>query len=143
VIKGLNQERNTTIILTTHDLGDVEALCHRIVIIDKGKILYDGDIKKVNALFGAYRTIKLQINDFNEHTLSLLKEKLGKRFGKDNGISVAETEEFWTDVTIDQARTPLSDVLGFSMANLSVSDVRIVEISMENVVQKVYDGALV
>jgi len=142
VIKELNRERNTTIILTTHDLGDVEALCHRIIIIDKGKILYDGDIKKVNALFGAYRTIKVQINDFNENTIASLKNKLTERFGKDHGIIVAETEEFWTDVTIDQARTPLSDVLGFVMSNFAVSDVRIVEISMENVVQQVYDGAL-
>lgn len=142
VIRELNRERNTTIILTTHDLGDVEALCHRIIIIDKGKILYDGDIKKVNALFGAYRTIKVQINDFNETTIALLKNKLTERFGKDHGIIVAETEEFWTDVTIDQARTPLSDVLGFVMSCFVVSDVRIVEISMENVVQQVYDGAL-
>jgi len=142
VIKGLNREHNTTIILTTHDLGDVEALCQRIIIIDKGKILYDGDIKKVNALFGAYRTIKVQINDFNETTIASLKNKLTERFGKDHGIIVAETEEFWTDVTIDQARTPLSDVLGFVMSSFTVSDVRIVEISMENVVQQVYDGAL-
>ncbi|HXD10587.1 MAG TPA: ATP-binding cassette domain-containing protein [Anaerolineales bacterium] len=142
VIKELNRERNTTIILTTHDLGDVEALCQRIIIIDKGKILYDGDIKKVNALFGAYRTIKVQIDGFNENTLALLRNKLTERFGKEHGIVVAETEEFWTDVTIDQARTPLSDVLGFVMSNFSVSDVRIVEISMENVVQQVYDGAL-
>jgi len=142
VIKELNRERNTTIILTTHDLGDVEALCHRIIIIDKGNILYDGDIKKVNALFGAYRTIKVQINGFNENTIASLKNKLTERFGKDHGIIVAETEEFWTDVTIDQARTPLSDVLGFVMSSFAVSDVRIVEISMENVVQQVYDGAL-
>lgn len=142
VIKELNNERNTTIILTTHDLGDVEALCQRIIIIDKGKILYDGDIKKVNALFGAYRTLKLQIDDFNEKTLYKLNEKLCEHFGDDSGITVAETEEFWTDVTIDQARTPLSDVLGFIMSNFKVDDVRILEISMENVVRKVYDGAL-
>ncbi|HET9910045.1 MAG TPA: ATP-binding cassette domain-containing protein [Anaerolineales bacterium] len=142
VIQELNRERNTTIILTTHDLGDVEALCHRIIIIDKGKILYDGDIKKVNALFGAYRTIKLQINDFNENTLASLKNKLSDRFGSENEISIAQTEEFWTDVTIDQARTPLSDVLGFVMSSFKVNDVRILEISMENVVRKVYDGAL-
>jgi viologen exporter family transport system ATP-binding protein len=142
VIKELNSERNTTIILTTHDLGDVEALCQRIIIIDKGKILYDGDIKKVNALFGAYRTLKLQIDDFNEKTIQLLKEKLCDQFGEDNGITVAETEESWTDVTIDQARTPLSDILNFVMSNFKVDDIRIVEISMENVVRKVYDGAL-
>jgi len=142
IIKELNRERNTTIILTTHDLGDVEALCHRIIIIDKGKILYDGDIKKVNALFGAYRTLKLQINDFNERTRQLLNDRLCERFGLQNGITIAETEEFWTDVTIDQERTPLSDVLSFVMGNFTVEDVRILEISMENVVRKVYDGAL-
>ena len=142
VIKELNTERNTTIILTTHDLGDVEALCQRIIIIDKGKILYDGDIRKVNALFGAYRTLKLQIDEFNERTIPLLVEKLCEQFGDNNGITVAETEEFWTDVTIDQACTPLSDVLNFVMSNFKVDDVRILEISMENVVRKVSDGAL-
>jgi ABC-2 type transport system ATP-binding protein len=142
VIQELNRERNTTIILTTHDLGDVEALCHRIIIIDKGRILYDGKAKQVNTLFGAYRTLKVQINDFSETTLSELKNKLLDKFGADHGISVSETEEFWTDITIDQARTPLSDVLNFVMTNFAVVDVRIVEISMENVVRKVYDGAL-
>lgn len=142
VIKELNRERNTTIILTTHDLGDVEALCQRIIIIDKGKILYDGDIKTVNALFGAYRTLKLQIDNFNEGTLNQLTDQLCDRFGVDSGITISENEEFWTDVTIDQARTPLSDVLSFVIRNFKVDDVRIVEISMENVVRKVYDGAL-
>ena len=142
VIKELNQTRKTTIILTTHDLGDVEALCQRIIIIDKGKILYDGDIKRVTALFGAYRTLKLQFDGFNLTTLQNLRDKLSAQFGADSGIVVAETEEFWTDVTIDQARTHLSDVLNFVMSQFTIFDVRIVEISMESVVQKVYDGAL-
>ncbi len=142
LIRELNRTRNTTIILTTHDLGDVEAICRRIIIIDKGKILYDGDIKKVNALFGAYRTIKLQINDFTASTLVSLNDKFQKQFGTNHGITVGETEEFWTDVTIDQARTPLSEVLNSAMSDFPVTDVRIVEIGMEHVVQKVYDGAL-
>jgi ABC-2 type transport system ATP-binding protein len=142
LIKGLNREHNTTIILTTHDLGDVEALCQRIIIIDKGKILFDGDIKRVNALFGAYRTLKLQIDNFTESTLQELKRRLIECFGVNHGITIGETEEFWTDVTIDQARTPLSEVLSFVMNNFPVIDVRILEISMENVVQRVYEGAL-
>jgi len=120
----------------------VEALCQRIIIIDKGRILYDGDIKKVHALFGAYRTLKLQIEDYTPATKADLQTKLVEKFGAAKGISVGETEEFWTDVTIDQALTPLSDVLNFVMTNYAVTDVRIVEISMENVVKKVYDGAL-
>jgi ABC-2 type transport system ATP-binding protein len=142
VIQELNSKRKTTIILTTHDLGDVEALCKRIIIIDKGKILYDGNIKQVNALFGAYRTLKLQIDDFTESTLTALHEKFDDRFCSGHGITIAETEEFWTDVTIDQARTHLSDVLGIVMSNFPVYDVRIVEISMESVVKQIYDGAL-
>lgn len=142
VIKELNQSRKTTIILTTHDLGDVEALCQRIIIIDKGKILFDGDIKRVTALFGAYRTLKLQIDGFDSTTIQALRNKLNERFGAESRVVVAETEDFWTDVTIDQAQTPLSDVLGFVMTNFPVADVRIVEISMESVVQKVYNGAL-
>ncbi len=142
VIKELNKERNTTIILTTHDLGDVEALCNRIIIIDKGTILYDGKAKQVNTLFGAYRTLKVQVDGFSESTISGLETKLTEKFGADSGITVSETEEFWTDITIDQARTPLSDVLNTVMTNFPVFDVRIVEISMESVVQKVYDGAL-
>ena len=143
IIKELNRSRNTTIILTTHDLGDVEALCNRIIIIDKGRILYDGDIKKVNALFGAYRTLKLQVDNFSEVILQTMKGKLDKQFGVNHGITFAETEEFWTDITIDQERTPLSEVLNLVMTNFTVSDVRIDEISMENVVHRVYDGALI
>jgi ABC-2 type transport system ATP-binding protein len=71
-----------------------------------------------------------------------LKNKLADKFGAGHGITISETEESWTDITIDQARTPLSDVLNFVMTNFSVFDVRIVEISMESVVRKVYDGAL-
>ncbi|MBN1440442.1 MAG: ATP-binding cassette domain-containing protein [Anaerolineales bacterium] len=142
MILELNRTRNTTIILTTHDLGDVEALCRRLIIIDKGRILYDGDIKKVHALFGAYRTLKLQIRDFSETTLAALQDRLIGKFGAEHGIAVAQTEEFWTDVTIDQARNPLADMLAFVMSAFLVTDVRIVEISMENVVRKIYDGAL-
>jgi ABC-2 type transport system ATP-binding protein len=142
VIQELNRVRNTTIILTTHDLGDVEALCRRIIIIDRGKVLYDSDIKKVNALFGAYRTLKVQISDFSEKTLQVLREKILRRFGSMNAVTIAEVEEFWTDITIDQAQTPLADVLNLVMTSFPIHDIRIVEISMENVVRKVYEGAL-
>jgi ABC-2 type transport system ATP-binding protein len=120
----------------------VEALCQRIIIIDKGKLLYDGGIKKVNALFGSYRTLKLQIDDFSPAMITALQQQLVQHFGPVNEIAISESEECWTDITINQAQTPLADVLNLIMANFPVSDVRIVEISMENVVRKVYDGAL-
>jgi ABC-2 type transport system ATP-binding protein len=61
LIQALNKEKNTTVILTTHDMGDVDALCERIVIIDKGKMLYDNDISHLKSFFGSYRTLKLRV----------------------------------------------------------------------------------
>ena len=62
LIHALNKEKNTTVILTTHDMGDVDALCQRIVIIDKGKMLYDNDIEHLKNFFGSYRTLKIRID---------------------------------------------------------------------------------
>lgn len=142
LIKELNQVQRTTIILTTHDLGDVEALCQRIIIIDRGRIIYDGPIGKVTALFGAYRTLKVQIHDYGEETLDQLHTRLEARFGESGPIPVKHTEAGWTDITVNQDQVPLLQVLHFVMETFPVKDVRIVEISMENVVQQIYEGAL-
>ena len=142
VIRELNATQETTIILTTHDLGDVEALCRRIIIIDQGKIIYDGPIGKVTALFGAYRTLKVQIHRYEEDTLDQLRARLDAKFGRNGAISVEHTESGWTDITVNQDQLPLFEVLQFVMETFPIKDVRIVEISMENVVQRIYDGAL-
>ena len=70
LIKELNRQKNTTVILTTHDMGDVDALCERIVIIDHGKMIYDNDMEHLKSYFGSYRTLKLRLpGDIWEETL--------------------------------------------------------------------------
>jgi ABC-2 type transport system ATP-binding protein len=56
-IARINAERGTTIVLTTHDLADVERLCKRIVLVDRGSIIYDGDIERIKNEYGRYRTL--------------------------------------------------------------------------------------
>jgi len=51
-LKEINGEYMTTIILTTHDMGDIEALCPRVAIIDKGKMLFDGSVDSLYAQWG-------------------------------------------------------------------------------------------
>lgn len=46
-IQTINRERKTTIVITTHDMSDIEALCEKTIIIDKGKILYNGTIQEL------------------------------------------------------------------------------------------------
>ena len=62
-IARINVERGTTIILTTHDLADVERLCRRIVLIDRGLIIYDGDIERIKNEYGRYRTLVVHFSE--------------------------------------------------------------------------------
>ncbi|MGH7736615.1 MAG: ABC transporter ATP-binding protein [Candidatus Tyrphobacter sp.] len=56
-IARINEERGTTVILTTHDLADVERLCRRIVLIDRGRLIYDGGVERIKNEYGRFRTL--------------------------------------------------------------------------------------
>src|SRR4051812_22014098 len=62
-IRQLNQERGTTILLTTHDLVDIEQLCQRVIIIDKGIVIYDGTLAAIKQVYGRERTITFSFLD--------------------------------------------------------------------------------
>ncbi len=66
-IARINAERGATIVLTTHDLADVERLCRRIVLIDQGKIIYDGDIERIKSEYGRFRTLVVRFSEPIEH----------------------------------------------------------------------------
>ncbi len=61
-LKDINSERKTTIILTTHDLSDVEKLCDRMMIIDHGKVIYDGTVNEIKRIHGRRRRLIVDIN---------------------------------------------------------------------------------
>lgn len=63
-IKTINKEKGVTVILTTHDMSDIEALAERILMIGKGTLLYDGTLQQLRNRFGTHRTITV---DFREH----------------------------------------------------------------------------
>ncbi len=56
-IQRLNRERGTTVILTTHDLSDVEKLCERVLLIDHGRLLFDGALASLRDRFGGEREL--------------------------------------------------------------------------------------
>jgi ABC-2 type transport system ATP-binding protein len=141
LIKELNRTQNITIILTTHDISDVEALCTRIIIIDQGHILYDGDVKRVNQLFGAFRTLKAHFDPFEPDTLDCVRDALNEHFGKSENLSVGSDEPGWVTITVNQDAIPLLDVLSKAMSDFNMKDVQIVEISLETIIHRMYDGA--
>jgi ABC-2 type transport system ATP-binding protein len=59
----VNRERGVTVMLTTHDLSDIERLCERILIIDHGRTIYDGDIPALKARYGEERTLVVDLEE--------------------------------------------------------------------------------
>jgi len=59
----LNKERGTTVLLTTHDLGDIERLCRRLLIIDHGLLIYDGEVAALKRTYGDHRTLVVDLEE--------------------------------------------------------------------------------
>jgi len=131
LIQALNKERNTTVILTTHDMGDVDALCQRIIIIDKGKMLYDNDIEHLKSFFGSYRTLKIRINGDHEKLAEAIQKELPD-------FSVSSDEE-WISVLVDEDKEKVIDVLGKLQKSHDIRDMQLDEISSEDVIKKIYE----
>ncbi len=62
-LKYYNQQRKATVILTSHYMEDIEDLCRRVVIINAGQIVYDGELARVNEVFAQSKVIRLQLSD--------------------------------------------------------------------------------
>lgn len=131
LIHALNKEKNTTVILTTHDMGDVDALCRRIVIIDKGKMLYDNDIEHLKGFFGSYRTLKIRVDG----NLKACAEEIQKELPE---FSVSADEE-WISVLVDEEKAKVLDVLGQLQKTHKIRDMQLEEISTEEVIKKIYE----
>ena len=131
LIHALNKEKNTTVILTTHDMGDVDALCRRIVIIDKGKMLYDNDIEHLKGFFGSYRTLKIRIDGDLKEQSKLIQKELPD-------FSVSADDE-WISVLVDEEKAKVIDVLGKLQHSYNIRDMQLEEISTEEVIKKIYE----
>ena len=131
LIHALNKEKNTTVILTTHDMGDVDALCRRIVIIDRGKMLYNNDIEHLKGFFGYYRTLKIRVNGNRSEAAAKIRAELPE-------FNVSEDDE-WISILVDEAKAKVMDVLSQLQKSYSIRDMQLEEISTEDVIKKIYE----
>lgn len=133
MILELNRKKNTTVILTTHDMGDVDALCQRIVIIDKGKMLYDNDIEHLKKFFGSYRTLKIRPRENVEEATAKLNKQL-----VEYDVSVSN-DDTWISILVNEEKVRVMKVLEQVQEILNVRDMQLEEISTEDVIKKIYD----
>lgn len=142
LILSLNQEKNTTVILTTHDMGDVEALCRRIMIIDKGQKIYDDSIEHLKQYFGAYRTLKIMPEEaslLSADKLKSFKQKLVAEIPEAEGTVFAIDGE-WLSILIPEDQIKLMRIVSGMQGIVPARDLQIDEISTESVIRKIYEG---
>jgi ABC-2 type transport system ATP-binding protein len=127
----LNATQGTTVILTTHDLDDIARLCGRLIVIDHGRIVFDGTIDQLHAAYGSTRMLLVDLAD-QEDTLVPGPGWAGAR------VVRAEGHRRWIRFARDQVSA--AELVARVLAEHQVLDLSIVEPDIEDVIRRIYRG---
>jgi ABC-2 type transport system ATP-binding protein len=132
-IEEINRERRTTVLLTTHDLDDVERLCHRIMIIDHGRVVFDGPSAELRRRFAPHRLLEISVAPEGAASLDHLRN------GLPDGVSLESTRDLGAALTIDPARIATADAIAAIAARVPVADLTVREPDMETILRHIYE----
>lgn len=128
-ITQINQEEETTILLTTHDLSDIEQLCDRIIMIDKGQEIFDGTVTQLKQSFGKMKSLSFELKPGQEQVVS--------QFMSLPDITV-ERHELSLDIQYDSSRYQTADIIQKTMADFAVRDLKMTDVDIEDIVRRFY-----
>ena len=123
----INKERKVTVILTTHDMTDIETLAKRIILIGKGQILYDGSLNKLKSKYGSYKSITVNT-----------KEKISKP--RLQGIINSKKIEDGYNFVIDSNIITVSSFINYLSKKYSIDDIEIDNEHIDDVILKLYQS---
>ena len=124
-IKKINEKTDLTIILTTHDMQDIEALTNRIILIGKGKILYDGSLEEIKNKYKENMTINVKFK-YTDKKIKIKQAKI-----------VEQTEESAT-LVLKHKDENMADILNELTNQVEIIDLSIEEMSTDDVIAKLY-----
>jgi ABC-2 type transport system ATP-binding protein len=123
-IKDINKEKKTTVILTTHDTQDIEALTKRIILIGKGRVLLDGQLEDLKERFSKDRAITLNYyGDLNQLC---------------SGLKLSEKYEGRAVIEVDTDMISVSEAIGYLSSKVNINDVQVSSTTVEDVVVGLY-----
>jgi len=125
-IKKINKEEKVTIILTTHDMFDIEALAKRIILIGKGSILYDGTLNNLKKKYGSFKSVTVNTKDKIEAI-------------EMNGIITQKKEENGYSFIIDSNIITISKFINYISKKYEVDDIDVDNESIDDVIIKLYN----
>jgi ABC-2 type transport system ATP-binding protein len=133
-LKAVNRERGVTLMLTSHDLGDIEDVCRRLIIIDRGRIIYDGSIQGLLDRYVKERSIRV--------TAGVKIDRVAAARELPAGVEIAEAGEKEMTIRFDRFRYTARNVLEIIVKTVDVVDFQLKEPDIERVVKNVYEGRL-
>ncbi|WP_232541714.1 ABC transporter ATP-binding protein [Nocardia bovistercoris] len=125
-------DRGTTLLLTTHDMGDIERLCDRVLVVDHGRLVYDGSLPGLGATVGARRVL---VVDLAEPTPDLTDLPCAAQFLASEGDGMRQRLAF------DAEQTTAARLLAAVSDRAVVRDLSIEEPEIEDVVRRIYESA--
>ncbi len=139
-ILAMNRERGLTVLLTTHDLGDVERLCARVLIIDRGALIYDGGLEDLRQAYEPYRTLVLDLLDgppARDALAAALREfPRPDQAGAAPAIVREEGARF--AVRFDPRLVAAPHLISHLTARVALRDLAVEEAEIETVVARIY-----
>jgi len=144
-LRAINQRYKTTVLLTTHDLDDIEELCRRIMIIDRGTVLYDGPLSRLKEQFLRTKQIKFILRDGDQSArLAAFEQNLPALAPNgSSGAAALELErldEMTCRLRFDRARVSSSDLIRQILAAVDVRDFVIEDEPIEEIIKRIYSG---
>ena len=125
-ILNINKEENTTIVLTTHDLSDIELLCNRIFLIDKGSEIFDGTVGKLKKKFGKIHELKLELAE----RYPLVFPNLSDFTCEQKGVNVS--------IKFDVTKISVSELVQKALEQTTIKDISVKEVDIEDIIRRIY-----
>ncbi|BDZ56675.1 hypothetical protein GCM10025872_03320 [Barrientosiimonas endolithica] len=125
------REHGTTLLLTTHDMGDIERLCDRVLVVDHGRLAYDGTLPGLSAKVGAQRVLVVDLAEPGEDLTGIPGTQ----------HLASEAQGLQQRLAFDAEQTTAARVLAAVSARADVRDLSIEEPDIEDVVRRLYSGS--
>lgn len=129
-LERINRERGVTVILTTHDLNDIERLCQRVILIDHGRVIYDGALETLRERFGRWRilTVDLERDDTRDDNLEA------------PGADVIERNGTRFRLRFDRDATTAAALIAYLSSRYPIRDLTLEEPEIEGVIRRIYEA---
>ena len=126
LVKKINKELGTTILFTSHDVGDIEEVCKRVIIINDGKIVLDDSMRNLKYHYMNKKIVEVNLkNDVN------IEEK--------DGIKVLKAKDTMYKIEVDMNKTSMDELMGLFKAD-DLQDISISSTPLEDIIKNIYRG---